>query len=249
MRHGPSEVANTPAPGSRPPPAAGGFSLYPWREGWRALDPRRPCYTCGAAPSSTFHDGSPSYRCSHDPIYEINPTIDFTPMVITYTLTPRLIKIADREWERTERRREGQRPRFEHPARRHNRQMSTRAEVGLAAELDLPWMGSTKTYREWWASHDTHPPDIGEDIEVRFNPYVGSNPYLRMWREDYVERRYVLVQGGPEKFTAKGWCWGYEGKLEEYWIQTGEMGTTGSTPTLAGNFAVPIAVLRLFPLE
>lgn len=34
---------------------------YPWRAGWRAHDPNRPCWTCGSSPTGTWPNGSPKY--------------------------------------------------------------------------------------------------------------------------------------------------------------------------------------------
>lgn len=42
------------------------ISLLPPKDVWRAM-PRR-CFTCGREPVGRFHDGSPRYDCSHDPV-------------------------------------------------------------------------------------------------------------------------------------------------------------------------------------
>ena len=42
---------------------------HPWRDTWRVTNPHRRCWTCGRLPDFRFHDGSPGYRCSHDPVW------------------------------------------------------------------------------------------------------------------------------------------------------------------------------------
>lgn len=47
-----------------------------WRQLWRATDPNRRCWTCGARPDHRYPDGSPAYTCHltskvlHEPIVE-----------------------------------------------------------------------------------------------------------------------------------------------------------------------------------
>jgi hypothetical protein len=123
------------------------FDTYPWRNGWRLLDPDRPCYTCGGSPSGRFHDGSPSYSCRHEPIFEINPTINSHPLDVTITLTPSQIVRADQEFEKIEARRANQAPRFEHPDRVANRKYAIRAEIAVALATGLKWRGTDAQYR------------------------------------------------------------------------------------------------------
>jgi hypothetical protein len=91
---------------------------------------------------------------------------------------------------------------------------------------------------------------VGEDIEVRFNRYTGKGqPFLRIWPDDDVTRRYVLVMGGPETFTIMGWCYGEEGMIDRLWEEKGaHTSSLGRAENRAGHFAVPQSLLHPMPL-
>lgn len=40
------------------------------RDGYHPNDPQRRCFTCGAAPTGSYRDGSPSYGCGPHPSIE-----------------------------------------------------------------------------------------------------------------------------------------------------------------------------------
>lgn len=60
--------------------------LLPGQRYWNPTDPNRGCYTCGARPSGHYHDGSPSYTCSHPPTDRLAEVVEVS---FTYHATLR----------------------------------------------------------------------------------------------------------------------------------------------------------------
>lgn len=76
--------------------------------------------------------------------------------------------------------------------------------------------------------------DVGS-CQVRSTPY--HDGFLRMHKTDKDHKAYILVTGIGPVFTLRGWLWGIEGKLEQYW---------GNLPGIKGRPAywIPQSHLR-----
>ena len=80
-------------------------------------------------------------------------------------------------------------------------------------------------------------PDLSEGIECRLR--TNPNHSLILHKKDKDGNRFYLVTGREGKYDIAGWCYGYEGKKEEYWADP----TGANRPA----YFVPSNVLR--PLE
>lgn len=100
------------------------------------------------------------------------------------------------------------------------------AELALAKYLGVYWTGLAKVGAN----------DVGR-YEVRTTAW--DNGCLMLQPKDRDEAQYVLVTGSRYLWTIHGWCYGYEGKREEWW----KVPTNGYGPC----FNVPQDALR--PLD
>lgn len=79
------------------------------------------------------------------------------------------------------------------------------SELALAVLTGQPWTG--EGFRNGPGRRP--PPDVGEDIEVRWVAPEGK--YLNMdARRDIAHRRYVLLRGYCPEYEVLGWIWGRE---------------------------------------
>jgi hypothetical protein len=74
-------------------------------------------------------------------------------------------------------------------------------------------------------------------IEVRTRSREDYQLILK--RRDPDDRQYVLVRGKCPSFTLVGWCWGHEGKRDEYWADP-----AGKNGKSRPNYFVPDCALR-----
>lgn len=86
--------------------------------------------------------------------------------------------------------------------------LSCQAELAVAKYLNLYWDGSVGDYDA---------PDVGGCVEVRCRRRIDYE--LIMYKKDKSHLPFVLVfgQANSPEFLLKGWAFGYEGKLDEYW--------------------------------
>jgi hypothetical protein len=78
------------------------------------------------------------------------------------------------------------------------------SEMALSKHWNLYWKGKGNL-RE---------PDVGNH-DCRSTPY--GTGHLLLHKEDPDERRYYLLIGVNGRYEVAGWCYGMEGKLDEYW--------------------------------
>jgi hypothetical protein len=94
------------------------------------------------------------------------------------------------------------------------RRLSTRAEVGLARFLGLPWTGGSVL-----VTGRQHLPDVGRDIEVRWTGSHLDAPWLMLQKRErpYAAERWVLVTGPDRTFRYHGWLYGHEAMRPDNW--------------------------------
>jgi hypothetical protein len=204
---------------------------------WNALDPRRPCYTCGAAPSGSFNDGSPRYSCSHpatttSEICEaIAEPFDPFPRI---RLTPAEVERVRRLAEKTSVR--GWTGRFE-PRGETRLDVDMRgfgAELAAARALGLKW--SATVYSRSKAR--SKPPDLGEAIEVKHSKW--SDGPLYVYPNEPRDRIHVLVIGRIPEYRIAGWIRAGDARRPEFWHEPPEV--------RAAAWAVPQEALAGLPV-
>lgn len=156
---------------------------------WRASDPNRPCFTCGAAPTHRYPDGSPAYRnCQHTPYR--GEQQGYAPS-LTITLREADLEAAERcaqkMYERGAARKDRQGVRsIESNRLGYAGELAFARLVGLAFKCDP--LGFSK-------------PDVGR-YQVRTS---SGSPFLVVHENDANGVPVALMIGKPPTFTLAGW--------------------------------------------
>jgi len=186
--------------------------VTPWRDGWDPTDPRRPCWTCGSPPSSSYPDGSPSYTCWRTSGVP-HVAVTMTPEEARGLARSPVGTLSPAEWQRSLDRAErvvriaeeaGSRPYFVPPGE----SLVDVTARGHAAEVVASRVTGLEHHDEVLSIQELRRggkrPDIGRRVQVRCvrNPLAG----LPVYAPDPLEHLALLVTGrerGPYRII--GW--------------------------------------------
>jgi len=94
-----------------------------------------------------------------------------------------------------------------------------KTESAVAKGLGVRWDGEVFSLEEFLRNRQSYF-DVGGEVEVRSTKY--SNGRLIIKKHDKDDAPFVLViVRGNNTYDLMGWCYGREGKRQEWWLEMG----------------------------